>query len=353
MTAKQATIYDVAREASVSFKTVSRTLNGEQSVRPATRQRVIAAVKKLNYTPNPAARRLAGNRSYTVSLIYDGDFSSYIAGLQLGMIGACMPLDYELILHPCDVRAESPTEDITTFVNQTRVDGVVVTPPLCDNRELISALEKMNIKHVMISPQDHDRGLQVYFMEYQAAYDLTSYLIDLGHRRIGFIKGHPAHSSSAARYEAYKAALSDAGIRLDSSIVANGSFNFHSGVVGAGKILNATRPPTAIFASDDDTAVGVMHYAHDQGIDIPAQLSVAGFDDVPISRYIWPTLTTVRQPIQLMGAKAAELLFDAIRADKAVKLDSVATILEYEIVERDSCARPAGRRQHSSRTNPQ
>ena len=340
MPAKQATIYDVAREAKVSFKTVSRTLNGEASVRPATRQRVIAAVEKLSYAPNRAARRLAGSRSYTVALFYDGDFSSYIAGLQLGMITACVPLHYELILHPCDIDVESPTEDLTKFVNQTAIDGVVVTPPLCDNRELISALEKMDVKHVTISPQDHDRGLQVYFMEYQAAYDLTAYLIELGHRRIGFIKGDPAHSSSASRYEAYKTALRDAGLRLDTSIVARGSFNFQSGVQGARKILNANEPPTAIFASDDDTAVGAMHYAHDAGIEIPANLSIAGFDDVPISRYIWPPLTTVRQPIQLMGTKAAQLLIDAIHADKAVKLDSVATILEYEIIERNSCAPP-------------
>ena len=340
MAVKQATIYDVAREANVSFKTVSRTLNSEEGVRPTTRQRVIEAAKKLHYIPNLAARRLAGNRSYTVALFYDGDFTSYIAGLQLGMIEGCMPLHYELILHPCDINLESASEDLTKFVSQTAVDGVAVTPPLCDNLELISALERLDIKHVMISPQDHDRGLQVYFMEYQAAYDLVTYLIKLGHQRIGFIKGDSAHSSSGSRYLAYKDALRDAGMRLDTSIVARGSFNFRSGVQGAKKILNAAHPPTAIFASDDDTAVGVIHYAHEEGIVIPGQLSVAGFDDVPISRYIWPTLTTVRQPIQLLGAKAAQLLIDAIRADKAIKMDSVATILEYEIIERNSCAPP-------------
>ncbi len=340
MAVKQATIYDVAREAKVSFKTVSRTLNSEQGVRPATRQRVIEAAKKLNYTPNRAARRLAGNRSYTVALFYDGDFSSYIAGLQLGMIEACMPLHYELILHPCDIDLESPSEDLRMFLGQTAVDGVVVTPPLCDNPELISALEQMGIQHVMISPQDHDRGLQVYFMEHQAAYDLTSYLIKLGHQRIGFIKGDPAHSSSHSRYQAYKDALRDAGLRLDTSIVTRGSFSLRSGVQGARKILNAPQPPTAIFASDDDTAVGVIHYAHEAGIRVPADLSVAGFDDVPISRYIWPTLTTVRQPIQLLGSTAARLLIDTIRSDKAIKMDSVATILQHEIIERDSCAPP-------------
>lgn len=340
MAVKQATIYDVAREAKVSFKTVSRTLNSEQGVRPATRQRVIAAAKKLNYAPNLSARRLAGNRSYTVALFYDGDFSSYIAGLQLGMIEACMPRHYELILHPCDIELESPSEDLRTFLGQTAVDGVVVTPPLCDNPELISALERTGIQHVMISPQDHDRGLQVYFMEHQAAYELTNYLIKLGHRRIGFIKGDPAHSSSHARYEAYKDALRDAGLKLDTSIVSRGSFNFRSGVRGAKRILDAVRPPTAIFASDDDTAVGVIHYAHESGIRVPAELSVAGFDDVPISRYIWPTLTTVRQPIQLLGSTAAQMLINAVSSDKAVRMDSVATILEYEIIERDSCAPP-------------
>ena len=343
MTAKQVTIYDVAREARVAFKTVSRALNGEDSVRPATRERVMAVAEKLRYTPNQAARRLAGNRSYTVALLYQGDFSFYIAGLQLGMIGFCAPLNYELILHPCSMDNEPLSNDLTQFVNQTRVDGVVVTPPLCDNPDLISTLENMNVKHVMISPRDQDRSLQVYFMEHRAAYDLMSYLIGLGHRGIGFIKGDPAHSSSAARYGAYKAALRDTGIRLDRTIVARGNFNFQSGIRGAKKILGAETPPTAIFASDDDTAVGVMHYAHDRGIDIPAELSVAGFDDVPISRYVWPTLTTVRQPIQMMGSKAAQLLIDAVRASKTVALESRVTILEHEIVERGSCACPAAR----------
>ena len=340
MAVKQATIYDVAREAKVSFKTVSRTMNSEVGVRPATRRRVIEAAKKLNYSPNLSARRLAGNRSYTLALFYDGEFSSYIAGLQLGMIEACMLRNFELILHPCDVELESPSEALRQFLGQTAVEGVVVTPPLCDNQELISALERMGVQHVMISPQDHDRGLQVYFMEHQAAYELTNYLIQLGHRRIGFIKGDPAHSSSHARYKAYKDALRDAGLKLDTSIVSRGSFSFRSGVRGARRILDAPQPPTAIFASDDDTAVGAIHYAHEAGIRIPAELSVAGFDDVPISQYIWPTLTTVRQPIQLLGSTAAQMLIDALRSDKAVRMDSVATILEYEIVERDSCAPP-------------
>jgi len=338
---KQPTIYDVAKEAKVSFKTVSRTLNTEQGVRAATRQRVIDAAKKLNYSPNLAARRLAGNRSYTLALFYDGDLSSYIAGLQLGMIEACVPLHYELILHPCDIAVEPPGEDLRKFLSQTAVDGVVVTPPLCDHPQLGSALRRTGMPHVLISPQDRDCGPQVYFVEHQAAYDLARYLIGLGHRRIGFIQGDPAHSSSHARYKAYKDALRDAGIKLDACIVSKGSFSFQSGVSGARRILSAPRPPTAIFASDDDTAVGVIHYAHEAGIRIPADLSVAGFDDTPISRYIWPTLTTVRQPIQLLGSTAARMLIEAVRADKAAQMDSAATILEYEIIKRNSCAPPA------------
>ena len=337
---KQPTIYDVAREAKVSFKTVSRTLNTEQGVRAATRQRVIDAAKKLNYSPNLAARRLAGRRSYTIALFYDGDLSSYIAGLQLGMIEACAPLHYELILHPCDIAVEPPGKDLRKFLSQTAVDGVVVTPPLCDNPQLGSALRRMGTPHVLISPQDHYRSPQVYFMEHQAAYDLTNHLIGLGHRRIGFIKGDPAHSSSHARYKAYKDALRDAGIKLDARIVSEGSFSFRSGVSGARGILGEPRPPTAIFASDDDTAAGVIHYAHEAGIRIPADLSVAGFDDTPISRYIWPTLTTVRQPIRRLGSTAARMLIDVLRADKAPRMDSVATILEYEIIKRNSCAPP-------------
>ena len=334
---KKVTIYDVAKEANVSFKTVSRVLNDE-SARKSTRERVMAAVETLNYKPDLAARRLAGKKSYTVALIYSGALSSYIVDLQLGLLDSCSQGNYELMLHPCSGSGKALEDNIRQLIRQRSIDGVILTPPLCDNLALIALLEQSSLQYVLISPKDRDKkGLQVYFDEVSAAYDLTVYLVGLGHQRIGFIKGDPAHSSSYARYDAYKKALKDSAIAFDRSLVVKGDFSFKSGLKGAEKLLSLDKPPSAIFASDDDTAVGVIHYAHSCEVKVPEQLSVAGFDDVPIAEYIWPTLTTVRQPIRDMGEKAGQLLINSLdNQDKNIA--STATILEYEIIKRRSCA---------------
>lgn len=336
MKKKKVTIYDVASEAGVSFKTVSRVLNGE-SARASTRERVLAAVNKLGYKPDIAARRLAGKKSYTIVFIYGDVISSYIVDLQLGLLDSCGIGNYELIMHPCPGNSRSIADNIRQLIAQCSIDGVVLTPPLCDNLGLIRQLERNGLQYVLVSPKDHDKGLQVYFDERSAAYDMTAYLIGFGHRRIGFIQGDPAHSSSYARYTGYKEALKEAAIAFDRNLVVKGKFGFDSGCKGAKKLLRRSGPPTAIFASDDDTAVGVIHYAHEVGLRMPEQLSVVGFDDVPIARYIWPTLTTVRQPIRAIGEKAGQLLIESL-GKQGESAHSKATILEYEIIERGSCA---------------
>lgn len=179
----------------------------------------------------------------------------------------------------------------------------------------------------------------VYFNEYQAAYDVTERLIKYGHRRIGFIIGNPSHSSSKSRYAGYKDALNNAGIEFDQSIVAQGSYSFRSGKNSAKKILGVSSRPTAIFASDDDMAVGAIHHVHELGLHIPEDVSIVGFDDVPIARSIYPALTTVRQPIKLMGFEAAQILLSAIGESQPSKIRASATIVDYKIVERNSTAK--------------
>ena len=333
---KKVTIYDVANAANISFKSVSRALNGESGISKERATYVLAVAKQLGYVPNLAARRLAGNRTNTIALAFLGDMDSYIVDLQLGILDACGSLQYELIIHPCVGSSNKAGEQLVRIANQRRVDGLIITPPLCDNHVLVSSLEGLVSNYVLISPKSHDRGMLVYFDEYQAAYDVTTRLISYGHTRIGFIKGNPSHSSSKSRYAGYKGALRDANLPIDHSIVAPGKYSFHSGKEGARHILNTPNPPTAIFASDDDTAVGAIHYAHEAHIRVPDQLSIIGFDDVPIAQSVWPTLTTVRQPIKTMGHEAAKMLISSIRNKHGNNTHVSATILEYEIIERNS-----------------
>jgi LacI family transcriptional regulator len=334
--AKKVTIYDVADAAKVSFKSVSRALNGQPGVSKKTADRILKIADKMGYVPNPAARRLAGNRTYAIALAFSGEMDSYIVDLQLGVLQACEPVRYDMIIHPCGLVAKAARENVIQFATQRRVDGLILTPPLCDDVTVTSELDRLGLKYVLISPKNHNHGMLVYFNEYQAAYDVTQRLINMNHKRIGFIKGNPSHGSSKSRYSGYRDALEDSDITLDPSIVAQGSYSFRSGKNGARKILDAASPPTAIFASDDDMAVGAIHYAHEQGIAVPDDLSIVGFDDVRIARSVYPSLTTVRQPIKTMGFEAAQMLFSALRDEQPSNVRPSATILDYEIIERDS-----------------
>lgn len=330
----KATIDDVAELASVSIKTVSRVVNKEPNVRPITRDKVLAAIAQLDYRPNASARSLAGNRSYVLGLLYGNPSANYIIDVQEGVLSTCRPLGYDLLIHPCDYRADNLTKDIVDLIHQKRIDGFILTPPLTDHLGLLAALKKIDIPFVRIAPTlNKDISPYVETNDEEAAYDMTCQLITLGHKHIGFICGHPDHKAVAHRYEGYKAALVENNIALNPAWVVQGFNSFQSGEACARILLAEKLRPTAIFAANDDMAAGVMMVAHQQGIDIPAELSVAGFDDTPVAHQIWPALTTVRQPIQQMARKATDLLIKQLKG-KDVQLP--ASILSSTLIVRDS-----------------
>jgi LacI family transcriptional regulator len=167
----------------------------------------------------------------------------------------------------------------------------------------------------------------------QAGDDMTTHLINLGHRRIGFVVGHPNHMASDQRHFGYRKALDRAGIRYEPELVRPGLFDFESGQQAATALLDLASPPTAIFASNDDMAAGVLAIAHARGIDVPGDLSVAGFDDTPLARIVWPPLTTIRQPTRDLAYAAASLLF---RESGGIEHRR----LQHELVARASTAAP-------------
>lgn len=330
------TIDEVASRAGVSIKTVSRVLNREAAVRDTTRQRVLAAAKELNYRPNAAARSLASSRSYFVALVYDNPSESYLLDLQAGALEACRERGYSLLLQPCDYQSPQLLEELVTLITERGRPGLVLTPPICDVAAVVEQLDQMNVKYVRVAPVNRTHPAPyVSVDDRSAAYDLTRYLIDMGHRRIGFIKGHPDHGASLPRFEGFRSALKDRNIAIDKTLIVQGFFSFESGEQCGRALLARKDRPTAIFASNDEMAAGVLHVAHDLAIDVPRKLSVAGFDDTPVSRYTWPSLTTIRQPVEAMAKAIVGTLIADMR-DERKKDESVGAVFPYELVIRGS-----------------
>jgi LacI family transcriptional regulator len=299
---RRAKIQDVAEAAGVAIKTVSRVLNSEPNVREETRQRVLAVVKRLNYHPSLSARSLAGRRSYLIGLVYENPSANYIVDVQHGAMSRCR--EGQVASRGADLERE-----ILGLIDQTRLDGVIVTPPLSESAALLEALRRRDAPFARIAPSDLDQpGPCVYMDDVGAARDMTEYLIGLGHRRIGFIVGHPEHFASGQRLRGYKAALKAHRIAFQSELVKQGYFVFESGLEAARQLLATAKRPTAIFASNDDMAAGVLMAAHEMAIAVPTRLSVAGFDDTYVARTVWPRLTTIHQPSYDLAYTAADLL---------------------------------------------
>jgi LacI family transcriptional regulator len=331
-----ATIHDVAEQAGVSIKTVSRVINNVPTVKPLTRERVLKVIRKLDYHPNPSARGLGGSRSYLIGLLYDISCEYYATSVLGGVLEACRAAHYQVVMQPCDYRSPLLVEDVSRNVRHSRADGVIVTPPLSDQELLISALDEQQIQYVRIAPAEHtDAQRSVYTNDRESCAQMTEQLSALGHTRIGFILGNPDHAAIADRYKGYQDGLRACGLKLDKKLVAQGLNSFSSGVQAARQLLQVPddRRPTAIFASNDEMAAGVLSVAHNMGLAVPEDLSVAGFDDAPLASQVWPALTTIRQPIPAMSAAAAQLLLKRLRDE--VK-DAAPHVLASSITIRQS-----------------
>ena len=311
-------IEDVAAAASVSIKTVSRVLNREPNVREDTRERVLEAVRRLQYTPNPSARSLAAQRSYVVALVYDNPSRNYLMDIQVGMLEACRAHDYNLVLGPLEQRG-TPDAMRKLFAHFAP-EGVVLIPPLTDDPVVLAFLRDQGVPFACVSPRHPDRCIGVMMDDQAAVSELMAHLVALGHRRIAHIQGHPEHGASVWRHAAYRHALERAGIAYDPALVVPGEFVFESGVLGGAALLDLPDPPTAIFAANDDTAAGVIHVAGERGLSIPRDLSVCGFDDTAIARHIHPSLTTVHQPTADMGRTATEQLLACLHDQHAARM---------------------------------
>jgi LacI family transcriptional regulator len=325
---RKTTIEEVAALARVSIKTVSRVINDEPNVRESTRLKVVDAIERLGYRPDQSARRLAGARSYLVGLLYDNPSASYVIDIQTGALDRCRAESYELLINPCNYKNPDLCAEIENLVGHARLDGLILTPPLSDHQNLIAMLREQEIPFVMVAPpDDSDAVRSVFTNDREASCEMTRYLLSLGHERIGYILGHPDHGAVGTRYLGYRDALAHAGIRFQKGLMDQGYNSFRSGEDAARRLLGKKNRPTAILCGNDEMAAGAMKVAHEMGLSIPEDLSVAGFDDVPLAGQIWPSLTTIRQPIREMAEKAADLLLKQIRGEAVSGLQSIRSTL--------------------------
>lgn len=313
---RRPTIKDVAERAQVSLKTVSRVINDEPSVQARTRARVQQAVADLGYQPDPSARSLRSAQSYAIGLLYDNPNPYYVIAVQNGVLSVCRETGYGLQIHPCDSTSKHLASEIIDLVQRARLAGLVLAPPMSERQELVDELAAQNIHLVRIvsaSADPQDGSACIYVDDRDAAYEITEYLIQLGHSRIGFLWGGKSHGSSWERYKGYEDALRDYGIPLDADLVVEGDYSFDDGFRGARRLFALSDRPTAIFGSNDEIAAGVLAAARSSGMNVPYDLSIAGFEDSPFSKQSWPALTTAKQATEEIARHAARRLLQEVR----------------------------------------
>jgi LacI family transcriptional regulator len=333
-------VADVADRAGVSPMTVSRVVNRDDAVAPATRTRVEEAIAALGYLPNRAARSLAGGRQCRVALVYGNPSGAYLSELLVGGLNEANASDVQLLVELFG--SDSKIEQLVEQLLAHQVDGVLLPSPLCEDPDLLEALDGAAIKIVQISPDKPAPFARAISMDdFEAARTMTAHLIALGHQRIGFIEGNPAQSQSARRREGYEQALNEAGLAVDPQLIHPGDFSYRSGLTAAERLLSLPQRPSAIFASNDDMAAAAVAAAHRHRLDVPADISICGFDDTPVASSIWPELTTIRQPIAEMARLGVQMISGAVRHGASALPQGQLVCLPFELVPRASAGRPA------------
>jgi LacI family transcriptional regulator len=340
------TIRHVAEAAGVAVKTVSRVMNDEPNVTRDVRERVMRAVEALGYVPSMAARRMGGRRSYLLVALNDrentinnwrsGRGNDWIDQMLHGAMLACEAQGYRLLFELVSAEAQDLDRRVMAILSALQPDGIILTPPHSQNLALVAMLGRRSIPVVRMGVRAEGAAYGVYMNDQAAAEKAVDHLLELGHRQIGFIEGSPRFEASRQRLAGYKAALIQAGIAIDESLIAPGTFTFESGVVAAEQLLALSDRPTAILASNDEMALATLHVASRLGLRVP-DLSVVSFDDTPGVRLSVPGLTSIRQPISEMAARAAELLIEASRTGQHKPHDEE---LPFRLEVRGSTARP-------------
>ena len=343
------TIKHVAADAGVSLQTVSRVINDGANVTPEMKARVQASIDKLGYVPSIAAQRMSGSRSYLILALNDrdrtiADWSSrqgvdWVDQMLLGGMLKCAELGYRMMVELVDTHSDHVERELRATIAALQPDGVILTPPHSDNVLITRLLDDQHIPFVRIGSIEPGPGIRMTMDDEHAARLATEHLVELGHRRIGFISGSGEYSLSQWRVDGWKAAMAAAGLETR-ELLAKGDFSFASGERAARQLLGLGDPVTAIIASNDQMALATLDVARELGFSVPADLSVVSFDDTPIVRFAVPTLTAIDQPIAATASRAVELIIDTQRGSE---LPDEPVVIPAGLVRRQSTAPAPGR----------
>ncbi|AOH84284.1 LacI family transcriptional regulator [Sphingomonas panacis] len=320
------TITDVAEAAGVSIRTVSRVLNRSPKVNARTREKIEAAIVRLNFRPSARARALAMGRSFLIGMVHNDRNALVLEAVQRGIVGEAAPDGYELIMHSTPPVDSLAIDDVIDFVHRSRVDGLVVLPPVSGIAGLADALAEEGVPAVALSATPVEGYVSVIISEERrAAAQVARYLVQLGHRRIAMVTGPQDMISAVERRMGFIEALDDAGITL--SAEAEGDYGFASALAPAEEFLTQADPPTAIFAANDIMAAAVLKIAAARGIAVPDRLSVVGFDGSILAQMLTPALTTVLRPFDEMARQATRQLLDRLGGLPITQVDRAELVL--------------------------
>ncbi len=326
------TIHDVAHAAGVSVSTVSRVLNDKDDIAQETYERVKSVIAEMGYASSLAARSMRSHRTHVIGLIMPDAGEPFPIEVMKGVNSAIGELEYDLLIYTCgDMRkhfAADREKKFVSLLNNGITDGVIVITP---------ETTYFNTRGPVVAVDPHyeiNEYPSVISTNREGSMAAMKYLLGLGHRRIGFISGRFDLQSAFQRLKGYKDSLAQAGIPVDPNLIVQGDFTAELGRECARQLLSLPDPPTAIFAANDQSALGVYQAASEAGLRIPDDLSIVGFDDIPDAAQASPGLTTVHQPIQEMGRIAIQMLLKLIDGQP---LENKVVKTSTHLVIRDSC----------------
>lgn len=338
------TIKHVAADAGVSLQTVSRVINNEPNVRPEMKKRIEASIAKLGYVPSIAARRMSGSRSYlilalndrarTIADWTDREGTDWIDQMLLGGMLKCAEYGYRMIFELVDTHNDHVERELRGAIAALQPDGVILTPPHSDDVKICALLDEMGIPFARIGSTNCESGISLTMDDEGASILATRHLLDLGHRRIGFIEGAPYYTLSLRRTLGWRAEMASAGLDVH-GLLAHGDFGHTSGAAAAAALLDSDHPPTAIIASSGQMALACLDIAKARGIHVPDELSVISFDNGPLVRFTQPGLTAIDQAISATIACAVDLI---IKTQRGEELPAQPVHISGQLIVRGSTA---------------
>lgn len=327
------TIYDVAREANVSMATVSRVVNGNPNVKPATRKKVLEVIERLGYRPNAVARGLASKKTTTVGVVIPDISSTFFAELARGIEDIATMYKYNIILSNSDQNEDKEFQLLNNMLGK-QVDGIVFVSGNVTEKH-VEEFERSPVPIVLACSIEQSGKIPSVNIDYeQAAYEAITHFINKGHKRIALVLGSFQEPINRDRkMKGYKRALEEVGIEYKEELVIEGDYTYDSGIEAIEKLLELEEKPTAVYVGSDEMALGVIHGAQDKGYEIPKDFEVISSHNTKLALMVRPQLTTVVQPLYDIGAVAMRLLTKLMNKEN---VEEQTVILPHRIEERDS-----------------